>query len=48
LAKLTIMISDDLDRRLLVKVAKKYGGKKGALGNALSEALELWLTQEKD
>jgi predicted alternative tryptophan synthase beta-subunit len=42
------MISDELDRRLRVKVAQKYGGKKGALGKAISEAIELWLKKEKD
>ena len=43
LAKLTIMIPDELDKRLRVKVAQKHGGKKGALGEAITEAIELWL-----
>jgi hypothetical protein len=41
------MIPDELDKRLRVKVAQKYGGKKGALGEAIGEAIELWLEKEK-
>jgi hypothetical protein len=43
MAKLTIIIPDDLDRKLRVRVAQKYGGKKGALGEAIAEAVKLWL-----
>ncbi len=48
MARLTIVIPDDLDRRLRVRVAEKYGGKKGALGTAICEAVELWLQKAKD
>ncbi len=41
------MIPDELDKRLRVKVAQKYGGKKGALGEAIRKAIELWLEKEK-
>ena len=47
MAKLTIIIPDDLDKRLRVKVAQKCGGKKGALGEAITEAVALWLDKEK-
>ena len=43
MAKLTIIIPDDLDKKLRVKVAQKHGGKKGALGEAIAEAVKLWL-----
>jgi len=39
----TIELPDELDRRLRIKVAEKYGGKKGALGEAIRESIELWL-----
>jgi len=39
----TIELPDELDRRLRVKVAELYGGKKGALGEAIREAIQLWL-----
>lgn len=43
----TIELSDELDKRLRIKVAEKHGGKKGALGEAIREAIELWLEKEK-
>jgi predicted transcriptional regulator len=47
MARITIELKDDLDRRLRMKVAEKYGGKKGALGKAIAEAVELWLKQNE-
>lgn len=47
MAKLTIVIPDEIDKKLRVKVAQKYGGKKGALGDSIKEAIELWLEKEK-
>ena len=46
MAKLTIVLPDDVDRELRVRVAQKYGGKKGALGDAIAEAVRLWLAKE--
>ena len=43
----TVELPDELDRRLRVKVAEKYGGKKGALGEAIREAIELWLEKHE-
>ena len=43
MARITFEISDDLNRRLRVKVAEKHGGRKGALGKSIAEAVELWL-----
>jgi hypothetical protein len=47
MAKTTIELPDDLEREFRAKVAMKYGGKKGALGMAVKEAIELWLKHEK-
>jgi len=47
MAKLTIVIPDEIDKKLRVRVAQKYGGKKGALGEAIREGIELWLEKEK-
>ena len=47
MGKLTIIMPDDIERSLRVEVAKRYGGKKGALGEAIAEAVELWLKQKK-
>ena len=45
LGQITIQIPDEVERRLRVKVAERYGGKRGALGEAIAEAIELWLRQ---
>lgn len=47
MAKTTIELPDDLEREFRAKVAMKYGGKKGALGMSVKEAIELWLKQHK-
>jgi hypothetical protein len=45
LGQITVQIPDEVERRLRVRVAEKYGGKKGALGEAIAEAIDLWLRQ---
>jgi len=44
--RITVVLPDDLDRRLRVEVAKR-GGKKGDLSVAINEAVELWLKEKK-
>ena len=46
MARITIELPDELDKRFRMKVIEKYGGKKGALGNAIREAIELWLDRQ--
>ena len=46
MGRINAIISDDLERKLRVKATQKYLGKKGALGLALSEAIEFWLKEE--
>ena len=47
LGQITVQISDEIERRLRVKVAERYGGRRGALGDAIAEAIELWLKQKE-
>jgi len=44
-AKLNVTISDELDREFRAEVARRFGGEKGKLGKAISEAIELWLEE---
>ena len=44
--QLTVIIPDDLERDLRVRVAEVYGGRRGALGDAIAEGIRLWLKQE--
>ena len=38
-------INPELERKLRIKIAEKYGGQKGALKKALEEAITLWLKE---
>ena len=40
-------INPDLERKLRIKIAEKYGGQKGALKKALEEAITLWLKESE-
>lgn len=46
MGKITIMLPDKLEKELRVKVAERYGGKKGALGDAIAVAVEEWLRKK--
>ena len=46
MGRINAIIPDDLERKFRVKAAEKFGGKKGALGLAVKEAVELWLKQQ--
>jgi len=43
MGKLNVIIPDDLDRRFREEVMRRIGWKKGALQQAVIEALELWI-----
>lgn len=45
--RMTIELPDELNRKFRARVAEKYGGRKGALGDAVKEAIDLWLEREK-
>ncbi len=46
MGKITIMLPDRVERELRVRVAEKFGGRKGALGDAIAEAVQAWLKQK--
>jgi len=47
MGRINANIPDELERRLRMKATEKFMGKKGALGLAVTEAVELWLKQNK-
>jgi len=47
MGKTMVVLPNGLEREFRAKVAMKYGGKKGALGMAIKEAVELWLKHAK-
>jgi hypothetical protein len=48
MGRINAIIPDDLETKLRVKATQKYLHKKGALGLALAEAIELWLKEEEN
>jgi len=47
LAKVTLVLPDDLLTELRHAVIEKYDAEKGALSKAVSEAVRLWLKQKE-
>jgi len=43
MARMTIQLSDELDKKFRIRVLLLKGSKKGVLGDAVAEALGLWL-----
>jgi hypothetical protein len=43
MAKMSIVVDDDLEKRFRIKVIQKLGSKKGALSEAVALAMEKWL-----
>jgi hypothetical protein len=46
MGRINAIIPDELERELRKKAAEKFVGKKGSLGFAVAEAVELWLKQQ--
>lgn len=42
-ARVTVIVDDNLHKKFRMKVIEKYGTKKGAVGEAVEEAIRLWL-----
>jgi hypothetical protein len=47
MGRITLELPDELERDFRARVARKYGGKKGAIGLAIREAIESWLKHGK-
>lgn len=47
MARLNIMLPDDLAKELRLRAVELYGGEKGALSKAIAEAIRLWLKQRE-
>ena len=43
MGKLNLIISDELDEKFRLEIAKRLGMKKGNLTKAVEEAIDLWL-----
>ena len=47
MGRINAIIPDEVEKRLRIKATEKFLGKKGALGLAITEAVELWLKQNE-
>lgn len=47
MAKVNIVIPDDVLKELRHAVIERYGGEKGSLSKAVTEAIRLWLKQKE-
>jgi hypothetical protein len=46
MARLNILLDDDLARRLRIKAVEIYGGTKGGLSQAIGDAVRFWLEKQ--
>ncbi|MDD1744358.1 MAG: ribbon-helix-helix domain-containing protein [Candidatus Methanoperedens sp.] len=46
MARITVKIDDEIEKKVRMKIAK-HGGKKGDLAKAVEEALKLWLEHKE-
>ncbi|MFA4820488.1 MAG: hypothetical protein WC613_06050 [Candidatus Aenigmatarchaeota archaeon] len=46
MAIMTISVRDDVEKRFRKMAGSKYGKRKGYLGEAVTEAMEVWLRAE--
>jgi hypothetical protein len=47
MGRISVSISDELEKELRFKTIERFGGKKGDLSRAIEEAIETWVTKEK-
>jgi Arc/MetJ-type ribon-helix-helix transcriptional regulator len=45
-ARVEVLLPDDLERSLRVKVAERMGGRRGDLGDALQDAVRMWISSD--
>ena len=47
LGRITVVISDETEKKLRLEALEKYGGRKGDLSRAVEEAIKNWVTSKK-
>jgi hypothetical protein len=47
MGRISVIIPDELEKRLRFKTIDTYGGKKGDLTRAVAAAITTWVTQEE-
>jgi len=47
MGRISVWLSDELEKKLRFKTIERFGGRKGDLSKAVEEAVETWVTKEK-
>jgi hypothetical protein len=47
MGRISVELSDELEKELRLKTIEKFGGRKGDLSRAVEEAVETWVAKEK-
>jgi hypothetical protein len=47
MGRISVELSDELEKKLRFKTIERFGGKKGDLSRAVEEAIRTWVTTEK-
>ena len=47
MGRISVTISDELEKELRFKTIERFGGKKGDLSRAVEEAIKTWVAKEK-
>jgi hypothetical protein len=46
MGRISVELSDELEKRLRFKTIERFGGKKGDLSRAVEEAVRTWISKE--
>jgi hypothetical protein len=47
LGRITVVISDEMEKKLRLEALETFGGRKGDLSRAVEEAIKNWVTSKK-
>jgi len=47
MGRISVELSDELEKKLRFKTIERFGGKKGDLSKAVEEAVRTWVDKEK-
>ena len=47
MARISVMLSDEVEKKLRLKTVEEYGGRKGDLSRAVEEAVRTWVAKEE-
>ena len=47
MGRISVELSDDLEKKLRFKTIERFGGKKGDLSRAVEEAVRAWVAKER-